>query len=99
MWDSSHTHTHHTINQIGVSQSPPLKSLMFSVEPTLWGSASEFTRDYWTGSNTIYVTTQGKALVTFALVTFVLYIPDVRLVRYPHTSHNQSNWGITVSLT
>ena len=28
---------HHTINQIGVSQSPPLKSLMSSLGPTLWG--------------------------------------------------------------
>ena len=53
MWDSSHTHTHHTINQIGVSQSPPLKSLTSSLGSTLWGSVSEPTRDYRTGSDTI----------------------------------------------
>ena len=54
MWDSSHTHTHHTINQIGVLQSPLLKSLTSSLGPTLWGSVSEPTRDYRAGSNTIY---------------------------------------------
>ena len=27
MWDSSHTHTHHTINQIGASQVPTKKNL------------------------------------------------------------------------
>ena len=54
MWDSSHTHTHHTINQIGVSQSSPLKFLMFSLGPTLWGSVSEPIRDYRAGSDTIY---------------------------------------------
>ena len=53
MWDSLHTHTHHTINQIGASQSPPLKSLTSSLGPTLWGSVSEPTRDYWAGSDTI----------------------------------------------
>ena len=53
MWDSSHTHTHHTINQIGASQSPPLKSLTSSLRPTLWGSVSKLTRDYRAGSNTI----------------------------------------------
>ena len=53
MWDSSHTHTHHTINQIGASQSLPLKSLTSSLEPTLWGSVSEPTRDYQADSNTI----------------------------------------------
>ena len=53
MWDSLHTHTHHTINQIGVSQSPPLKSLTSSLGPTLWGSVSEPTRDYQAGSDTI----------------------------------------------
>ena len=53
MWDSLHTHTHHTINQIRVSQSPPLKSLTSSLEPTLWGSVSEPTRDYRAGSDTI----------------------------------------------
>ena len=41
MWDSSHTHTHYTINQIGVSQSPLLKSLTSSLGPTLWGSVSD----------------------------------------------------------
>ena len=35
MWDSSHTHTHHTINQIGALQSPPLKSLTFSLGSNL----------------------------------------------------------------
>ena len=53
MWDSSHTHTHHTINQIGESQSPPLKSLTSSLGPTLWGSVSEPTRGYQVGSDTI----------------------------------------------
>ena len=53
MWDSLHTHTHHTINQIGVSQSPSLKSLTSSLGPTLWGSVSEPTRDYQPGSDTI----------------------------------------------
>ena len=53
MWDSLHTHTHHTINQTGVSQSPPLKSLTSSLGPTLWGSVSEPTRDYQAGSDTI----------------------------------------------
>ena len=53
MWDSSHTYTHHTINQIGVSQSPPLKSLTPSLGPTLWGSVSEPTQDYQAGSDTI----------------------------------------------
>ena len=53
MWDSSHTHKHHTINQIGASQSPSLKSLTFSLGLTLWGSVSKPTRDYWVGSDTI----------------------------------------------
>ena len=52
MWDSSHTHTHHTINEI-VSQSPLLKFLMFSLGPTLWSSISELTRDYQAGSDII----------------------------------------------
>ena len=52
MWDSSHTHTYHTINQIGVSQSPPLKSLT-SLGPTLWGSVFEPTLDYRAGFDTI----------------------------------------------
>ena len=54
MWDSSHIHTHHTINQIGALQSPPLKSLTSSLGPTLWGSDSEPTRGYRAGSDTIY---------------------------------------------
>ena len=66
MWDSLHTHTHLTINQIGASQSPPLKSLMSSLWPTLWGSVSEPTRDY-RATLIPYVTTQGKALATSAL--------------------------------
>ena len=53
MWDSSHIHTHHTINQIGVSQSPPLKSLTSSLGPTLCGSVPESTGSYQVGSNTI----------------------------------------------
>ena len=53
MWNSSHTHTHHTINQIGALQSPSLKSLMSSLRPTLWGSVSEPTRDYQANSDTI----------------------------------------------
>ena len=53
MWDSSHTHTHHTINQIGASQSPPLKSLTSLSGPTLLGSVSETTLDYRAGSDTI----------------------------------------------
>ena len=53
MWDLLHTHTHHTINQIGASQSLSLKSLTSSLWPTLWGSVSEPTRGYRTGSDTI----------------------------------------------
>ena len=53
MWDSSHTHTHHTINQIGASQSPTLKSLTSSLGPTLWSNFSEPTRGCWVGSDTI----------------------------------------------
>ena len=50
-----HTPTHITqsINQIGVSQSPPLKSLTSSLGPTLWGNVSELTWDYRAGSDTI----------------------------------------------
>ena len=53
MWDLSYTHTHHAINQIGISQSSSLKSLTSSLEPTLWGSVSEPTRDQRAGSDTI----------------------------------------------
>ena len=53
MWDSSHIHTHHTINQIGALQSLSLKSLTSSLGPTLWGSVSEPTRGYWTSSDTV----------------------------------------------
>ena len=53
MQDSLHTHTHHTINQIGVSQSPSLKSLTSSLRPTLQGSVSKPTQDYWADSDTI----------------------------------------------
>ena len=53
MWDSSHIHTHHKINQIGALQSPPLKSLTSSLEPTLWSSVSEPIWDYRTDSDTI----------------------------------------------
>ena len=53
MWDSSHTHTHHTINQIWVSQFPSLKSLTSSLRPTLQGSVSKPTHDYWVDSDTM----------------------------------------------
>ena len=53
MWDSSHIHTYHSIKQIVASQSPLLKSLTSTLEPTLWGSVSKPTRDYRTSSNTI----------------------------------------------
>ena len=53
MWDSSYTQTHYTINQIKVSQSPPLKSLTSSLELTLWDSVFESTQDYRAGSDTI----------------------------------------------
>ena len=55
MWDSSHTHTHHIINQIGASQSPPpsLKSLASSLGSILWGSVSDPTQGYRVGSDTI----------------------------------------------
>ena len=54
MWDLSHTHTHHTINQIEASQSPPLKSQMSTLGPTLWGNVFEPTQGYWVGSDTIF---------------------------------------------
>ena len=57
MWDSSHTNTHHIINQIGASQSPPLISLTSSLGPTLWGSVSKPTQGYWAGSDTIKIVT------------------------------------------
>ena len=53
MWDLSHTHTHHIINQIGASQSPPLKSLTSSLGPTLWGSVSKPTWSYRASFDTI----------------------------------------------
>ena len=53
MWDSLHTHTHHTINQIGVSESLLLKSLTSSLGLTLWGSVFEPIQDYQPGSDTI----------------------------------------------
>ena len=59
-------HTHHTINQIGASQSPPLKSQTSLLGPTLWGSVSEPTRSYQAGSD-IICNDQGKVLVTFVL--------------------------------
>ena len=50
-----HTPTHITqsINQVGVSQYPPLKSLTSSSGPTLLGSVSETTLDYQLSSDTI----------------------------------------------
>ena len=53
MWDSSHTHTLHTINQIEASQSPSLKSLTSSLGPTLWSSISEPTWGFRASSDTI----------------------------------------------
>ena len=53
MCDSLHTHTHYTINQIGASQSPLLKSLTSSLGPTLWSSVSDPTWGFWAGSDTI----------------------------------------------
>ena len=53
MWDSSHIHTHHTINQIRASQSPVLKSLTSTLGPTLQSSVSEPTRGYRASSDTI----------------------------------------------
>ena len=53
MWNLSHTHTHHIINQIKASQSPPLKSLASSLGPKLWGNVSDYTRGYWADSDTI----------------------------------------------
>ena len=47
---SSHIHT---INQIGASQSPPLKSLTSLLGPTLWISVSDPIWGYRAGSNTI----------------------------------------------
>ena len=52
MWDSSHTHTHHTINKIGASKYPPVEYLTSSLGPTLWESVSKPTWGYWTGFNT-----------------------------------------------
>ena len=66
MWNSSHTNTHHTINQIEISQSPPLKSLTFSLGPTLWVvflSLHEVTEL----ALIPYVTTYEKSLATSAL--------------------------------
>ena len=53
MSDSSHTHTHHAINQIGASQFPPLKSLTSSLGSTLWDSVSEPTQGYQADFDTI----------------------------------------------
>ena len=53
MLDSSHTHTHHTINQIEASQSLPFNCLMSSLRPTLWGSVSELTQGYRVDFDTI----------------------------------------------
>ena len=47
-------HTHHTINQIGASQSLPLKSLMSSLGLNLWGNVSEPTRGYRADFDTIH---------------------------------------------
>ena len=53
MRDSSHTHTHHIINQIRASQSPPLKTIASSLRPTLGGCVSNPTRGYQASSDTI----------------------------------------------
>ena len=118
MWDSLHTHTHYTINQIGVSQSPPLKSLTFSLGPTLWGSVSEPTRDYRASSDTICndprksashicaIPQKDQSLLRLLVVINKAQIYPVNTrcgthytPTHPHTSHNQSNWGITKTNT
>ena len=50
-----YTPTHITQSiKLGVSQSPPLKSLTSSLVPTLWGSVFEPTWDYQAGFDTIH---------------------------------------------
>ena len=53
MWDSFNNHTYYTINQIRELQSLILKSLTFSLGPTLWGCVFEPTWGYRAGSDTI----------------------------------------------
>ena len=66
MWDSSHTHTYHTINQIEASQSPPLKSLTSSLGP-LCRVVSLSPHGITEPTLIPNVTTQEKALATSAL--------------------------------
>ena len=113
--------THHTINQIGVSQSPPLKSLTSLLRPILWGSAFEPTQDYRAGSNTICnnprksashicaIPQKDQSLLKLLVVVnkVQIYLVNTRcgthhtstFITHPHISHNQSNWGITISPT
>ena len=74
MWDSSHTYTHHTINHIRASQSPPLKFLTSLLGP-LCGVVSLSPHGITDLALIPYVTTQEKALATS-----VLY--------FKRTSHN-----------
>ena len=128
MWDSLHTHTHHTINQIGVSQSPPLKSLTSLLGLTLWGTVSEPTRDYQTSSDTICNDPRKSANHIYTIsqknqsqLRLIVVINEAQIysvntqcgtyhtpthftqsiklgyhITHPHTSHNQSNGGITL---
>ena len=114
MWDSSHTHTHHTINQIRVSQSPPLKSLMSLLGPTLWGSVLEPTQDYQVGFDTIcndprknashicVIPQKDQSLLRLLVVVnkAQIYLVNTRCGTHhtPTHIHNQSNQGITTSL-
>ena len=68
MWDSSHTHTHHTINQIETSQSASLKSLTSSLGPTLWSSVSEPTWGFRAGSDTICNDSRKNASHIYAIL-------------------------------
>ena len=109
MWDSSHTHTHHTINQIGTSQSPSLKSLTSSLGPILWTSISEPTLGYRAGSNTICNDSkksashicvipqkdQSQLRLLIVVNKAQIYLVNTQCETH-HTSHNQSNWGITI---
>ena len=66
MWDLSHTHMYHTINQIKASQTPPLKSLTSSLGPILW--VMSLSPHGVTRLTLIpYVTTQRKVLATSVL--------------------------------
>ena len=74
MWDLLDTHTHHTINQIGASQSTPLKSLTSSLGPTLWGSISEPIRGYRPCSDTI--SNNPRKSVNHICASYICVIPQ-----------------------